>query len=271
MFRYSLATIAFFSMAGTASAQADQAETGWGFAVGAGGLYAPAYEGDDEYRLSVLPNVEVRYGDRFFASVQNGAGYRWVNTERWRAGPIARLKFGREQDGDQPFAVSGEDTDDLQGLGDIDTTVELGGFVEYELGALTLTGEARQAFSGHEGFVADFGVRWSGRAAIAGAPIAFSAGPRIRVVDDAYTSAYFDVDPSQSAASGLPQYDAGGGLYSYGAGASAVLPLSRDRVWSLVMIASYDRFAGDAEESPLVRERGSPDQASVGVFLSRSF
>ncbi|MGE0595919.1 MAG: MipA/OmpV family protein [Hyphomonadaceae bacterium] len=237
--------------------------------IGAGALYAPNYEGDDEYHVSVLPNVEVAYGERFSASVQNGARYRWIDGANLRAGPIARLNFGRDEDGSQAFAVSGDETDDLRGLGDIDTSIELGGFLEHELGALTLSVEARQGLSGHEGFVADLGARWSGRAAIVGQPVLWSVGPRARFVDDTYNSAFFGVTPTQSLVSGLNVYDASGGLYSYGASASLVLPLESEGRWAAVVVAGLDRLEDDAAESPLVQERGDRDQASVGVFLTR--
>lgn len=260
--------LAAVAVTGTAAAQGAE-DDGWRVTLGAGGLYAPTYEGDDAYRLSILPNVEVTYSDDFFASVQNGAGYRLINTPTLRSGPIGRIKFSRNEDGDQAFAVSGEDTDDLRGLGDVDTSVELGGFVEYELGSVTLSGELRQAVSGHDGWVGDLGARWSGRGEVLGRKLAWSAGPRARLVGDAYNEAYFGVNAAQAAASGLPVFDASGGLYSYGAGASVVAPLSSDRSWALVFVAGYDRLTGDAGDSPLVQQRGDDEQASIGLFIAR--
>lgn len=262
-----IAMMAAVGVADGALAQDDKRE-GWNLSIGAGGLVAPAYEGDDDYRLSLLPNVQLSYDDTFFASVQDGISYRWINSETLKAGPIARIKFSRDEDGDQTFAVTGDDTDDLQGLGDVDTSIELGAFVDYEIGALKLGFEARQAVSGHDGFVADVDARWTGRASLFGPPIFWSVGPRARFVGESYTQAYFGVTPAQSLASGLSVYDADGGLHSYGLGASAVFPLTRDRAWALVAVAGYDRLAGDAESSPLVRERGSADQLSVGLFVS---
>lgn len=241
---------------------------GWGLTVGAGGLMSPSYEGDDSYRLSILPNIQVTYGEDFFASVQEGVGYRVINDENLRAGPIGRLKFSRDEDGDQPFAVTGEDTTDLLGLGEIDTTFELGGFVEYEIAGVTLGAEARKAVSGHEGAVLDLEASWSGRSMAFGPPLIWSFGPRLRVVDETYTQAYFGVTPTQSAAAGLPVYTAGGGIYSYGIGGTAILPLDRDNRWAVVVFANYERLAGDAADSPLVQLRGSEDQATLGVFAS---
>jgi len=252
--------------AAPAFAQPRGADEGWGLVLGAGALSSPTYEGDDSSRVSILPNIQLSYGDRFFASVQEGIGYRVLNDDALRAGPILRVKFSRDESGDQPFAINGDDTTDLVGLGDVDTSLEAGGFIDYDLGQLTFSAEARKAFTGHEGLVADLGMKWSGRDALFGPPVIWSIGPRARLVDDTYNAAYFSVSPTQSIASGLPQFDAGGGLHSYGLGATAIVPLTQD--WTAVIVAGYDRLTGDAADNPLVLLRGSEDQASLGVFLS---
>ena len=259
-----------FASAGIAAAQPAPTE-GWQLTVGAGSIYSPSYEGDDDYTLKALPNLQLRYGERFFASVQEGVGYDLISRDGLRVGPIGRVRFSRDEDGDQTFAISGKDTNDLRGLGNVDTSIELGGFAEYELGNLTLSGEVRQAVSGHDGLVADASLRWGGMTQAFGPPLIWSAGPRIRIVDDQYTSAYFGITPEQAAASGLPQYKADGGLYSYGFGAVAVLPLDREGAWNAVFLAGYDRLAGDAGDSPLVQLRGDADQATFGVFVSYTF
>lgn len=251
-----------------AFAQERPANEGWGVIVGAGAILSPTYEGDDDYRLSILPNIQVSYGDVFFASVQEGIGYRVLNTDSLRAGPIARIRFSRDEDGSQAFAVTGDDSTDLAGLGDVDTSVELGGFIEYELGNLALGAEARQAVTGHEGFVGEVGARWSGRSMMLGPPLIWSIGPRAKIVDESFNAAYYGVTPVQSAASGLPVYAADGGLHSYGLGATLILPLDRDGQWTAVAFTGYDRLTGDAADSPLVQQRGAEDQATLGVFLS---
>ena len=261
--------VIFLALCGApAFGQERPANDGWRLNVGAGGLLAPAYEGDDAYRVSVLPNIQIAYGDRFFASVQDGVGYRVINTDKARAGPIARIRFSRNEDGDQPFAVTGDDTADLIGLGDVDTSAELGGFVEYELGEITFSAEARKAVTGHEGFVADIGARWSGRSMAFGPPVIWSIGPRARLAGDKFTSAYFGVTGTQSLASALPVYAAEGGLHSYGVGATAIIPIDRENRWVVVAFAGYDRLAGDAADSPLVLLRGAEEQATLGVFVS---
>lgn len=254
-----------------ALSQEAESRDGWQLTVGAGSLYSPSYEGGDSYELRILPNIQVKYEDRFFASVQEGLGYNLIRTDGFTAGPIGRIKFSRKEDGNQTFTISGSRTDDLAGLGDVDTSFELGGFLRYQNGPFSAGAELRQAVSGHQGLVADFNANLSGRIMAFGPPLILSAGPRLRLVDDSYNQAYFGVRPKQSAASGLPVYKAGSGLYSYGLGGFAFLPLDRSGNWSLVAIAGYDRLAGDAGDAPLVRLRGDASQFSAGLFLSYTF
>lgn len=260
----------FFGLAASVEVVAQppgQSQDGWKIGVGGGARYAPNYVGDDDYRFSLLPSLQIQYSDRFFASVENGVGYNVVNQNGFRAGPIARINFGRNEDGRQLFAVSGQNTGDLIGLGDVDTTAELGGFFEYQFKGFNAALEIRKGVNGHHGAVADASIRYGGRSFVFGPPLIYSIGPRIKFVGDNYHSAYFGINAEQSLASGLPLFDASGGLHSYGVGATFILPLTRDNGMSAVFITGYDRLAGDAAASPLVRQRGSRNQASVGLFF----
>ncbi len=80
---------------------------------------------------------------------------------------------------------------------------------------------------------------------------------------------YFSIDAAQSAASGLPVYQASGGLYSYGAGTQARYFWTPQ--WSALAFVEYERLAADAANSPLVTERGSPNQVTVGLGVTYSF
>ena len=222
---------------------------GWRLGVGAGARFAPSYVGDDNYRLSLLPSIQVKYGNQFFASIENGVGYNFINSDGFRAGPIARIRFGRNEDGSQPFAIAGDATPDLTGLGDVGATAELGGFIEYKFNSFTAGLEARKGANGHKGAVIDASLLYGGRSFVFGPPLIFSFGPRVKIVDDNYHSAFFDVNDSQSIASGLPVFDADGGVHSFGAGATLILPITRDDTLSAVFVAGYDRLA----ETPPMR------------------
>jgi outer membrane protein len=56
---------------------------------------------------------------------------------------------------------------------------------------------------------------------------------------------------------------------AYGVTTGAHYPLSKR--WGLYGFVGYDRLIGDAAESPLVRQSGSPDQASFGIALTHVF
>lgn len=257
---------------GAAGAQAETppAPEGWSVTLAFGAIAAPKYLGDDDYELSLRPGFRVAYGDRFFASVEEGIGYNAINTDTWRVGPILRYDFGRDQDGDNPFRVSGGGTNDLAGLGDVDGTVELGGFAERDFGDFTARLELRQGLGGgHEGLVGEAGVTYRTILRGLGAPVFLSVGPNLQFASSDYVSAFFDVNAAQSAASGLAVYDAGGGITSYGIGSALIYPLG-DRV-AIVGFADYDILAGDVADSSLVRQRGSRHQGRFGLFTTYRF
>ena len=241
--------------------------SGWAFSVSAGTLISPAYLGADEYQVSVFPNLSVQYEDLFFASLE-GVGFNLIRQNGFRAGPIARYDFGRDEDGSNPLGFGGE-TDDLKGFGDVDGTVELGGFVEYSYRQFSARVELRQGVGGHEGLVGEAGLKYGNSFSAFGRPVFFELGPEITFADDTYNSAFFDVSAAQSAASGLSEFDAGGGVNTYGFHASLVVPLT-DKV-SLIGFGGVDQLTGDIADSSLVRERGSETQGIAGIMLNYRF
>lgn len=272
MNRKAVLTIAAALTAGVSAeafAQGPGEADGWSLSLGAGLILAPSYLGDDAYQLSAVPSLRVSYGDDFFASVQDGLGYNVIRADAWRAGPIAAYDFGRDEDGGSPFVIAGDDSDDLEGLGDVDGTIELGGFLEYDTRPLTARIELRQGVNGHEGLIGELSLRTGARLVITNQPVIIRVGPEATLVDDAYNDTFFGVDAAQSAASGLDEFDADGGLLSYGVGSSVVIPFD-DRV-SAVGFLGYKRLAGDAADSSLVEDRGSADQATLGFFLNYMF
>lgn len=237
--------------------------------VGVFSAYTPAFLGSKDYQLIAGPNIQLRY-DRVFLSIQDGLGYDLVNSGGWRAGPVVGFRQQRDEDGDSPVRVAGDRTNALRGLGNVDATADVGGFLAYERGRISAKVDVRQAASGDQGMIATFGVRYTAvMPRPGGAPAIFSIGPRLSVVDSDYNQTYFGVTAAQSARSGLAPYRPGGGLLSVGLGASAIFPVS-DRVSGMVL-AGYDRLADDAAHSPLVRDRGSRDQATVGFGLVYRF
>lgn len=233
--------------------------------IGVAPVVAPAWEGSDEMTLSIFPDLRINYKDAIFASIPEGIGWNMVNEDGWKVGPLAQLRFGRDEDqGGSPFVITGG-SDALLGLGDIDAAVELGGFVEKQAGPWRGRVEVRRGFGGHEGVVADGSLVYqlrSGRTILSG-------GPRATLASSDYINTYFGINAAQSQRSGLASYRAAGGLVSYGIGATVVRPLGRRS--ALTLFTGWDRLGGEAGQSPLVRERGQRSQFSLGVGYGYRF
>lgn len=240
---------------------------GWTANASAGVVYAPAYTGSDHYQLSVVPDLSVKYEDKFFAGVREGVGYNVINTENLRAGPIARYDFGRDDDGERFLRLSGDKADRIDGMGDVDGAPELGGFVAYDINqALTAKGELRQAVGGHEGLVGDLGLDYHTQVGGFDRPVYFRAGPRMKIASEDYQDAYFGVDAGQSARTGLGVYDPDGGIVSYGVGASVTVPVT-ERIRATTF-AGYDRLGDESGDSPIVE---SKNQAAIGASIGYAF
>ncbi|MEP9401646.1 MipA/OmpV family protein [Sphingomonas silueang] len=235
------------------------APEGWSVTIGAAPVLSPAWQGSRDMALSIFPDLRVNYGDVLFASVPDGIGWNAVNADGWRAGPLVKIRFGRdERDGGSPFLIAGG-SDALEGMGNIRAAGEAGGFVEKTLGPWRLRGEVRQGFGGHRGLVGDASAAWRVRQG----RTAFSIGPRLTAASGNFQRTYFGIDAGQSARTGLARYAPGGGLVSYGVGGSVVRPI--DRRQAVTLFTGLDRLAGPAGDSPLVRERGRRTQFTLGI------
>jgi outer membrane protein len=243
-----------------------------GVEIGFFSAYTPVFLGSNDYQLIAGPNLQVRY-DRAFFSVQDGLGYDVIRSGGWSAGPTVGFRQGRRENGKSTFTIAGDRSDALRGLGDVDDVAEAGGYVGYQSGNFAAKLDIRQALSGGQGLIATLGLVYVATIPLASTsnsqPIRISIGPRLSVVDDKYNQTYFGVTAIQSARSGLDQFDANGGLLSAGVGLSAHIPLA-ERISGAILMG-YERLTGDAARAPLVEDRGSQNQATVGLGLTYRF
>ena len=86
--------------------------------IGVGPVYQPDYFGSNDYEFEADPQVYVKFRNFVFLD-NDGADFGLIGFSRFRAGPTMRIKGRRDQD-DNPA---------LDGLGDVGTTFEFGGFV----------------------------------------------------------------------------------------------------------------------------------------------
>lgn len=230
----------------------------WRVQVGGGGLVTPDFRGAAGYRVRALPYVSVKYGEAVEASVQEGLSFNLIDRDGLTAGPLARFQFGQEEN----------DSPQLRGLGDVDVSLEAGGFAAYRRGPLSLRVAAgRDVIGGHGGGVAEFSAALGAPVAqTPSGPVLASVGPKLTLVTSRMNRAYFGVDGAQAAASGLPVYRPSGGLQSAGLSLMLIAPIAPKL--SVVGFAGYERLLGDAAESPRVMQRGSRNQASGGLFVT---
>jgi outer membrane scaffolding protein for murein synthesis (MipA/OmpV family) len=253
--RLIIGTALIFGFAAPAAAQQPAEEWVFGaggedvvLELGGGGLVRPAYEGADDYTLRPWPVVELHYLRLPFAT--------------FGGGPETGLSF------EPAFRVVPERDDDeydLDGLGDVDLAIEIGGGIRYRYDSLQAVFELRHGFGGHEGLIGEAGVDL----VLDPTPkLSLSLGPRLYFADSDYLDTYLGVTPAQSAASGLAVFDPDGGLKGAGLEAEGRYALSPR--WALVGKAGYEHLIGDAADSP-VTALGSEHQFLGGLGLTYRF
>lgn len=233
----------------------------WQVSLGAGAIYAPDYEGSDDYEVMPFPAISVEYrGIVYIRGAEIGANLlRLEPTDELQIkfGPVARYRRDRKEKRNR----------DLRGLGNVDTAVELGGAlsIEYQNSWARVT-LAKDVAGGHEGLVGtgEAGLRFD-----LSDSLGASASASVGWADKDYMASYFGVTAAQAAASGLPVYRAGAGFKDAGAGLSLDYRLGDH--WTITAAGGYTRLFGDAADAPLVARRGSRDQWNGGLFLSYRF
>lgn len=270
-----LATLGFASVclavglpAGTVRAQAllERGEsirvgpptTAWSLTVGALGAATPDYEGSNDYRFLGAPLIDLRYRDIAFFSSRDGLGVSVVRIGGFNAGPLLRVRFGRDQD----------DNDALRGLGDVGATVEAGFFANYRINGFNFGIKGGQGLNGggHRGAEVRADASYNARLA---ERWRFSIGPSITWASDNYMDSFFGVNQTQSARSGYAVYNPGGGFKDVGLGGS-VTWLITDQI-ALTGIAEVKELLNDAADSPIVNQAGSSTQGFVGLALAYRF
>ena len=254
-----LAAVCAFASLASAQPVSAPVSNDWTVTIGVEGRVMPTYEGSNGSMLRPLPMFGIRRAGTpwKFRSPRDGASIAILDSGQFRLGPTIKLRTDRKESADT----------NLRGLGDVAWAVEAGAFVEYwPMDWLRTRVELRQGFGGHHGLVSDL----TADLVVPVTPqLTLSGGPRLSLSSAAATSPYFSITAAQSVASGLPVYDAGGGVRSFGAGAQARYEWSPQ--WATHVFTEYERLSGAAASSPLVVQRGKRDQIQVGIGATYSF
>src|SRR5256885_900901 len=89
-----------------------------------------------------------------------------------------------------------------------------------------------------------------------------SASVGAEFVSNRFADYYFSISPADALVSGLPVFDADGGMKNWRASLLLNQSVSGDLLhgFSLFGMANYSRLVGDFRRSPIVSLRGSPNQ-----------
>lgn len=234
----------------------------WDIRLGAGVAYQPDYEGSDDYDIEPLPFATVSYRDLvFLRGPMLGANlltyYGPGEVGKFQAGPLIRYRFGRDED----------DNDALRGLGDVDGSIEVGGFVSFDSGPWSAGVTLFQDVSGgHEGLTAELEA---GYGVPLGDSLRLAAGLSATWASDDYMQSFFGVSAVQAQRSGLRRHEAEAGFKNVGLALS--LDYAVTESWSVTARVGYERLLGDAADSPIVEDEGSANQLGTALFVSYRF
>ena len=250
--------------ASPALAQADGGDQpGVRVTVGAGVAWTPRYPGAEDYRLRAIPVIGLSYGRFFAGGDPDGGGAE---------GPALGVSLYRDSSWSFSVALAiglGEarresDHPDLAGTGDIDRATRLVAAGRYRWRWLDVALRVAPDVSGRDqGTLAFLDLTARYRATDR---LTLSAGPGITWADDSYLQTFFGVTPEQAANSRLPVYEARGGVHMVRVGLGAVYRI--DPQWTLGARLGTGRLTGDAERSPITRDR---DQRLAAAFASYRF
>lgn len=221
--------------------------------LGVGLLAQPRYPGSDETIFVPYPLIAV---SKFFVP-----GYGSIDGDKDTRGLTVYPSFnfiGKRES---------NDSNELEGLDDVDWSLEAGLGVSYRYDWIRGFAEVRQGFNGYSGQVAQFGIDLIGNPT---EDLEVRFGPRAGWGSQNYMQTYFGISAQEAADSPLydKSYKADAGFNTVGLAGSATYTLNER--WKLHALAGWDRMVGDAGNSPIVEE-GSENQYYGGAGLSYRF
>ena len=246
--------------------------------VGIGAGLVPSYAGSDDYIIFPLPLVAGRIGGVGISP--NGPGFALdvfapapaigANKPRFFGGPAFRFRNDRANQIEDEVIELAEDLDIALEVG-AQAGVSFPG-VFNPLDTVTLTTQVRWDVAGaHDGMLIEPTIGYSRPF---GPGIRFQTSIGAQFVDDSFADYYFTVTPGQSAATGLPLFNADGGLNSVSSTTAVAFDLDGNGLnggFSVFTVLGYTRFVGDAEDTPFTSIRGDANNFIGGVGIAYTF
>ncbi|MDR2549937.1 MAG: MipA/OmpV family protein [Desulfobulbus sp.] len=234
-----------------------------GVAVGA----LPDYRGSDDYTFGFAPMIRYTFSgqERYIQLMANELTINVFDDKMFRFGPLANYHFGRTDSVDDPMVSK---------MHEIDDTVELGAFADI---VWTLSDDPRHRFilgaklyqdvgNESDGFRANVGFRYWLPVA---KPVDLNLSAGFIYQSDDYANHYFGVNADNVGSSGLPFFNAGGGVNEYYMVVGGLFYLNKN--WLMTVGVRGSVIAGDPADSPIVDQRGDATQWIGGIGIGYAF
>ena len=248
-------------------------EAGKAFTIALGVGYTPDYVGSDDYRI--IPAGAIR-GTIGPVSLTTRSTYlyadvfpRSAGSVDFDLGPIVGFNLNRTTHIKDAF---------VRRLPDRDVAIEVGGFAGVSLHGLTNPYDTlgfrldvvHDIAGAHDSTLFSPEIEFS-------TPLSrftyVSASVGADFVSDKYANYYFGISAADSIASGLPAFNADGGMEKWRAGLLVNQSITGDLTHGLSIFgtANYSHLQGDMKRSPIVSIRGSASQWLIATGLAYTF
>jgi outer membrane scaffolding protein for murein synthesis (MipA/OmpV family) len=235
----------------------------WAGYVTLGVGLVPRYDGSSTYQILPYAEGRLNYGNYYAWYEGNALKLNIIDDENIHFGPYIGIRRGR-----------GNVTGPVRFMHDLDNAITAGAFVEWEHVAEDPRSGEFVTLSADDAVYGERGTGWSStlRADLY-RPLEFvDPGLIFSVEGDVtwgsrnYVRTYYGVSPADSAASGLPVFEAGSGVTVVGIALSLDQFLSRH--FGVGLRSHYGRLLGDAGESPVSTIAGTPNQYFAGFVVN---
>ena len=233
--------------------------------VGAGLGSTTEWMGSKERIWAIVPGGRVQLEQNRFIEVYGPiVDVNLIDSPNWEFGPIVSYRFGRSDVEDPVVNL----------LPPIEGGLEAGVFAGWHfvrtegmpyrvrLGISETTSVSGGTLGSHVTPYASVWFPLSTRLFI-------GVGGGLTWSSEEFMQQRFGVSPEASAASGLPAYSASGGVRQYYLWPALIYRVSKQ--WYAGAGAFYQRITGDGEGSPIVAQRGDPNQLSAGIGVGYSW
>jgi outer membrane protein len=217
--------------------------------------------GSKDRIVGIVPGGRVKFSTHRFAELYGPiADVNILNVPNWEFGPMISYRFGRE-DVEDPI---------VNRLPGISGGLEVGAFAGYHhintsglpwrlrVGISALGGVAGGATGGH---ITPYASFWMPLSQI----IFVGFGSGFSWSSESFMQQRFGVSSAASGSSGLPVFSANSGVRQVYAWPAVLIRLSEH--WFGGAGAFYQRLTGDAADSPIVTQRGDPNQWTAGIAV----